>query len=373
MATIRDIFILLKKGLCYSWTICFGIHHTMKNILLVFTGGTIGSEASCGTIATSANAPYRLLQLFEREYSEHSQIDFTTIRPVQILSENITPVFWETLIKAIEAQQPERYDGVIVTHGTDTLAYTAAALSLYFHALNKPILLVSSDRPLDHPKANGLNNFIAAVEFIRQRRETGVFVPYRNAGESTQIHLGSRLASSLQLSGDFISVQNKCYCRFENGVFSEPLFTLQSKTGAAFDLKPDFSKRIALIRPYPGLNYTLFNLDGIDAVLHDLYHSGTACASMHWGADYSLTPFIERCRKQGIPVYLAPSIQSESAYESTRELLEQGAEMLWNLSLECAYVKLLLAYGNFSEDEITRFIERDIAGEHVACAKSNSI
>ena len=337
----------------------------MKNILLVFTGGTIGSEASCGTIATSANAPYRLLQLFEREYSEHSQIDFTTIRPVQILSENITPVFWETLIKAIEAQQPERYDGVIVTHGTDTLAYTAAALSLYFHALNKPILLVSSDRPLDHPKANGLNNFIAAVEFIRQRRETGVFVPYRNAGESTQIHLGSRLASSLQLSGDFISVQNKCYCRFENGVFSEPLFTLQSKTGAAFDLKPDFSKRIALIRPYPGLNYTLFNLDGIDAVLHDLYHSGTACASMHWGADYSLTPFIERCRKQGIPVYLAPSIQSESAYESTRELLEQGAEMLWNLSLECAYVKLLLAYGNFSEGNIHQFIDRDIASEHI--------
>lgn len=335
----------------------------MKKVLLVFTGGTIGSEASGGTIATSAGAPYRLLQLFEREYSEHSQIDFTTIRPVQILSENITPVFWETLIKAIEAQQPERYDGIIVTHGTDTLAYTAAALSLYFHALNKPILLVSSDRPLDHPEANGLKNFIAAVEFIRQRRETGVFVPYRNRGESTQIHLGSRLASSLQLSGDFISVQNKCYCRFENGIFSEPLLTLQNKAGASFDLKPDFSRRIALIRPYPGLNYTLFNLDGIDAVLHDLYHSGTACASMHWGADYSLTPFIERCRKQGIPVYLAPSIQSDSAYESTRELLAQGAEMLWNLSLECAYVKLLLAYGNFNGDAVKEFIDHDLAGE----------
>lgn len=337
----------------------------MKNILLVFTGGTIGSEASCGTIATSANAPYRLLQLFEREYSEHSQIDFTTIRPVQILSENITPVFWETLIKAIEAQQPERYDGIIVTHGTDTLAYTAAALSLYFHALDKPMLLVSSDRTLDHPEANGLNNFIAAVEFIRQRRETGVFVPYRNPGECTQIHLGSRLASSLQLSGDFISVQNKCYCRFENGVFSKPLITLKNKAGGAFDLKPDFSRRIALIRPYPGLNYTLFNLAGIDAVLHDLYHSGTACASMQWGGDYSLTAFIECCRKRGIPFYLAPSIHSDGAYESTRELLEQGAEMLWNLSLECAYVKLLLAYGNFSDSNIHQFIDRDIASEHI--------
>lgn len=337
----------------------------MKNILLVFTGGTIGSEASGGTIATSASAPYRLLQLFERQYPEHSQIDFTTIRPVQILSENIAPAFWETLIKAIEAQLPERYDGIIVTHGTDTLAYTAAALSLYFHALDKPMLLVSSDYPLDHPEANGLSNFIAAVEFIRQRRETGVFVPYRNPGESTQIHWGSRLASSLQLSGDFISVQNKSYCRFENGVFSEPLFTFKNKSGAAYDLKPEFSRRIALIRPYPGLNYTLFNLDDIDAVLHDLYHSGTACASMQWGTDGSLLPFIERCRKQAIPVYLAPSIHSDSAYESTRELLEQGAEMLWNLSIECAYIKLLLAYGNFSEDGIKPFLERDLAGEHI--------
>lgn len=345
----------------------------MKNILLVFTGGTIGSQTVGGTIATSDTAPYRLLQLFKQHYSEYPQIDFTTICPVQILSENIAPAFWETLIKAIEAQHPERYDGIIVTHGTDTLAYTAAALSLYFHALAKPMLLVSSDRPLDHPEANGLNNFIAAVEFIRQRRETGVFVPYRNPGENTQIHLGSRLASSLQLSGDFISVQNKSYCRFENGVFSEPLITLKNTIGAAYDLKPDFSKRIALIRPYPGLNYTLFNPEGIDAVLHDLYHSGTACASMQWGTDGSLLPFIERCRKQGIRLYLAPSIHSDSAYESTLELLEQGAVMLWNQSIECAYVKLLLGYGNFSDEAIQRFIEQDLAGEHVDGTKNHPV
>lgn len=336
----------------------------MKNILLVFTGGTIGSRAEGGAIATSEEAPYRLLQLFEQQYRKHQQIDFTTLRPVQILSENLAPAFWETLIAAIEAQQPERYDGIIITHGTDTLAFTASALSLYFHALKLPILLVSSDRPLDDPEANGLGNFIAAVEFIRQRGETGVFVPYRNRGESTQIHLGSRLASSLQLSGDFISAQRQSYCDFENGLFSEPYFRIPDKT-EIFALKPDFSKRILLIRPYPGLDYSCIDLDNADAVLHDLYHSGTACSSLQWGSNFSLVPFIEYCQNRNVPVYLAPSIKSENAYQSTRELMDRGATMIWNLSIECAYVKLLLAYGNFSGEAIDRFILTDIAGEHV--------
>jgi len=79
------------------------------------------------------------------------------------------PGVWQTLITAIEAQHPEHYDGIIITHGTDTLAYTAAALSFYFNAIKIPILLVSSDYPLDDSKANGLDNFMCAVEFIRQK------------------------------------------------------------------------------------------------------------------------------------------------------------------------------------------------------------
>ena len=121
-----------------------------------------------------------------------------------------------------------------------------------------------------------------------------------------------------------------------------------------------------MIKPYPGLNYAHFNLENVDAVLHDLYHSGTACASTQWGENYSLLEFIKRCGEQDIKVYLAPAIKSADAYQSTRALIEQGAEMIWNMSIEAAYVKLMLAYGNFSdEQQIMAFIDRDIAGEHV--------
>jgi L-asparaginase len=132
------------------------------------------------------------------------------------------------------------------------------------------------------------------------------------------------------------------------------------------NLKPRFSKRILMIKPYPGLNYAHFNLENVDAVLHDLYHSGTACASTQWGKTHSLLEFIKRCREQGIKVYLAPAIKSADAYQSTRALIEQGAEMIWNMSIEAAYVKLMLAYGNFTdEQQIMDFINADIAGEHI--------
>jgi L-asparaginase/Glu-tRNA(Gln) amidotransferase subunit D len=346
----------------------------MKKILVVFTGGTIGSTASEGTINTSSEAPFKLLQLFQQHYKNHQQIQFSTIEPLQILSENLVPCVWQTLITAIEEQQPDQFGGIIITHGTDTLAYTAAALSFYFNAIKIPILLVSSNYPLYDSRANGVENFICAVEFILQSIQTGVFVPYRNQGQTTNLHKGSRLTCSLQLSGDFFSVQGKSFMQFENLKFSrkpalsivEGIATRGIAQTKIPHLKANFSGRILMIKPYPGLNYDRFNLSGVDAVLHDLYHSGTACTSAQWGENYSLVEFIKRCKKQGLKVYLAPVNKSANAYQSTRALINQGAEMIWNMSIEAAYVKLMLAYGNYSDgQQIITFLDMDIAGEHV--------
>jgi L-asparaginase/Glu-tRNA(Gln) amidotransferase subunit D len=342
-------------------------HHTMntKRILLVFTGGTIGSRLTDGTIDTNSAAGFKLLQLFDEQGVDPASVSFKALQPLQILSENLHPGHWQQLIAAIEAEDLRLYDGVIVTHGTDTLAFSAAALGLYFLRLTIPMLLVSSDLPLDDPYANGLPNFLSAVAFIRQLPQCGVFVSYRNPGQSQEIHLATRLASCLQLGSDFISVQAKPFMRFEDGCFRQ-LQTLTDAQRLLTPLKADFSARILLIRPYPGLDYSQFSLDGVDAVLHDLYHSGTACASAAWGERHSLVEFIRHCRQRNLKVYLAPAIKSESVYGSTHELLAEGAEMIWNLSLEAAYAKLLLAYGNFDDHQaISRFLAQDIAWEHV--------
>ena len=86
----------------------------MKNILVVFTGGTIGSVATDGTINTSESTSFKLLRLFQQHYDNHNQIHFDTIQPLQILSENLAPPAWKTLIAAIEAASLHRSASAIV-------------------------------------------------------------------------------------------------------------------------------------------------------------------------------------------------------------------------------------------------------------------
>ena len=333
----------------------------MTNILLVFTGGTIGSQVENGTIDIQTEAGFKLIQGFKERHPAQAQIQFKTLQPVQILSENLHPTIWRHVMTAIEAEDLTEFDGIIVTHGTDTLAFTAATLGIYFHALNIPLLLVSSNLPLDNPEANGLHNFHSAVDYILQGQAPGVFVPYQNPGQALQVHIGTRLSSCLPLSGDFMSVQSKPFMHYADGVFTAH-HPLPPRTPAP-PLHHRFGK-ILLLRPYPGLNYTDYRLEGVDAVLHDLYHSGTACASRQWGSQHSLIDFSQRCQDAKVPLYLAPAMQSEAAYSSTEKLLRHGARMIWNTSLESAYAKLALAYANFDTPQaIETFLEQNIAWE----------
>ncbi|MDD5227518.1 MAG: asparaginase domain-containing protein [Methylococcales bacterium] len=323
----------------------------MKKILVVFTGGTIGSSVNNCTIDTDEKTSFLLLAQFKQRYPQ-SNVTFTTIQPYQILSENLAPKVWSTLITAIENENPQNYDGIIITHGTDTLAYTAAALGFYFHTLNIPIFLVSSHYPLSNENANGLDNFSFAVEKIVTESLTGVFVPYRNPSEKiVTLHKSTRLNCSSQLSNDFFSVLGE---------------NTTSKTIFNIPLKPQFSEQILLIKPYPALNYDHINLENVEAVLHDLYHSGTACTTEKWGKNKSLLHFINRCNTQNVAVYLAPVLKSNSFYQSTFELSLCKATTLWNISIEAAYVKLSLAYGNFADETtIVSFIRQNLADEYI--------
>lgn len=323
----------------------------MKNILVIFTGGTIGSSVHKGAIDTDEKTAFLLLEQFKQRHPQ-TNVNFTTCQPYQILSENISPRIWTTLICEIENANPNAYDGIIVTHGTDTLAYTAAALSLYFHALNVPIFLVSSHLPLSNPLANGLDNFCFAVEKIVTEKLTGVFVPYRNPNDcDVTLHKGSHLTCSPQLSSDFFSVAEMDFVPKAN--FNMPL-------------QPQFSERVLLIKPYPSLNYDHFNLENVDAVLHDLYHSGTACTTLEWGKNYSLLNFIDRCKQENVAVYLAPMFKLTNVYQSIIELENLDITMICNMTLEMAFVKLSLSYGNFKDlSAIISFMQLNLADEYV--------
>ncbi len=337
----------------------------MKNILLVFTGGTIGSSVNNGTIKPTEQARFQLLEQFEENNELAQHVKFTVEQPISVLSENLQPSIWSEIIQAVEVHNLKQFDGVIVTHGTDTLAYTAAALGMYFNWLDIPLLLVSSNYPLAHKQANGLQNFICAVDYICQNKPAGVWVAYQNPGQNTHIHVATRLLSCLPLSGDFISALSKPFMQYASGQF-KCLNDVNLSVKKPKKLIANFTQHIPIIRPYPGLNYDQLNVFQSKVVLHDLYHSGTACVASEQGEN-SLLVFARECQKHRVKLYLSPVPQQLEVYDSMRQLMDSKVEFIFSMSLEAAYAKLLLAYANFDGEQcISQFLHQDLALEHVS-------
>jgi len=318
----------------------------MNKILVIFTGGTIGSISNDGIINVKQNEKnYKLISLYKEHCNSTCPVEFKTIEPLNILSENLNPSAWITIIKSIESEDLSQYNGIIITHGTDTLAYSSSLFSAYFNNLNIPLILVSSDFTLDKENANGLINFDIAIKFIETFNKKGVFVSYKNVGETPKIHFGAKLSTSLQLDCYFTSYKNKPFMEYIGNTFITIDSSLPKIENNTYS-QPIFSDRILLIKPYPGLNYDFFNLDNIDIIVHELFHSGTACTTSQWGDEHSLIPFLKKCQDKNIKVFLAPIESNDEVYQSTEELIDAGAEFLFDQTIESAYAQTLLSHIN---------------------------
>ena len=115
----------------------------MERILVVFTGGTISCRAGAAVMGATADAPYLLLRRYREEREE--TVDFTTASPLTILSENLLPDDWKTIADCVRKRLTPDMAGVVITHGTDTLAYSAAALSFMLAGIGVTLALVAAN------------------------------------------------------------------------------------------------------------------------------------------------------------------------------------------------------------------------------------
>lgn len=348
----------------------------MKNILVVFTGGTIGSKTSGASIDVHADTGYELLRLHEQQYGV--QAKFTVIQPLTLLSENMLPQDWEELIRAIEEASPAHFDGIIITHGTDTLAYTAAALSFRFAASPVPILLTASNYPLDDERSEGVRNFAACVSMIVHDPLPGVFVVFENSDKRMWVHLGTRLRQSEPFTDQFLSIHNEPFGEIMNGRLHVRASKLNPTTGELKDFRkreaylnsPSFAGKILCVRPYPGFRYSHLRLpdnnEQLQAILLEAYHSGTTGIRFA-SAEDSLELFSRACLERNIDLYIAPLKRlSGSRYATSHEVSRYGVVPLVNMSVEAALVKLMLAYGSLADrSEIRRWMERNLFFEIV--------
>lgn len=314
-------------------------------ICAMFTGGTIGSVLDeTGYIGPREGTPFRVLKLYREQFG--TDIEFETIEPYRILSENLEAENIVSLVRAVNAvQERGNVDGIIITHGTDTLQYGSAMMGYIFGGIGIPIVMVSSNYVLDDERANGLTNFHYAVEFIKGRHGTGVFVSYCNTGECPTIHRATRLQPLIPYSDYVASVKDSWYGRYENGNFIlNQAYDVKEGQEAISDNPnklqlSDVSNQVLFLRPYVGMQYPKLT-DEVKVVLHGSYHSGTI------NVGEALQRFVKEAKQRGIPVYLTGLLSDEKAYETVKEYKAIGIQPLHTSSEVAQYCKLWLALSN---------------------------
>lgn len=132
----------------------------MKRILLVATGGTIASRRTCSGLAPALTPQELLAQVPDARF--FCSVD--AVQPISIDSTNINPQHWLLLAKLIQENYPH-FDGFVICHGTDTLAYTAAALSYLIRHTRKPIVLTGAQKPIDQEDTDARQNLLDSLRY----------------------------------------------------------------------------------------------------------------------------------------------------------------------------------------------------------------
>lgn len=314
-------------------------------ILFIFTGGTIGSTEEQGVISARVGKAYSIIAAYEKKYGIDFEYDIK--EPYTEVSENNTGHHIKTLCACVKESLSQTYDGIIITHGSDTLQYSAAALS-YCLGLDTPLVcLVAANAPIEKDSSNALDNLRGAVLFIRTGTGRGVFAVYRNAASHRiRVHRGTRLIGPKAYSDDLSSAKKSIFGEFDRELnfIKSPDHREYPDAIEPFDPKvlSENNNSALMLFSYPAMRYPEIG-EGVRYVIFNTYHSGT----LNTGSDAAKRFFTE-ARERGIPVY-ATGISTGARYSSALLFEELGITPVYELSPVAAYVKLWLAYASGSD------------------------
>ena len=303
-------------------------------ILVIFTGGTIGSRVNNGWISTDATTKYTLIEKFRKNFED--SISFETAEPYFILSENLDANRLNLLINCIDDAVKKDFDGIVITHGTDTLHFSAAAVSHAFANSNIPVVFVSANYPLEDARSNGHANFEGAVRLIQSGIKSGVYISYKNPDGQHFIHAAEKALSFSENDDSIYSMHKKPFGVYENGKI-----TLLNQTAHSKNYKATFcsSPKILVVSATPADSFS-YNLYDYNAVLLRPYHSGTLNIE-----NESFRSFLKAAQKKDLPVFLA-NAPLGTTYETAKEYEALGIIPLPDLSFASVYMKLWARISN---------------------------
>ena len=290
---------------------------------IILTGGTILSEKSSGCFSLSDNQKNEILSLIPNGFEAE------VFSPFFILSEQLDGNYLTSLISMVGDRLGENYSGIIILHGTDTLQYSASALSLAFGNADIPIVLVSSNYILSDRRSNGRDNLYYAFCFLKQKIG-GVFVSYRNKGEKPSIYPGHTLLPHLPYS-DIVHSTGGAFGCFENDSFIRLINEYSVESIGKYTLTK--ASPVLKLSVAPGM--VLPETDRYSAVLIETYHSGTLPTENK--------QFIEFCNNCDKPIYIVGASEGIQ-YSSAKHFDKLGLRVLPPISPIFAYIMLWQKY-----------------------------
>lgn len=322
----------------------------MKQILLLTTGGTIASvESEHGLIPGMDSAA--LLS----DVPEISNLCQLTTRAILNLdSSNLQPKDWQIIANEVFASLSD-YDGIVITHGTDTMAYTASALFYMLKGLHKPVILTGSQLPMKSPGTDAKKNLIDAIRTAITGRP-GIFVVFHS-----RILDGPKVSKIDSFDFNAYDAVDKSpdLGVIQDGqvLFSSPDF---QKPSSSCVLSDQLCNNVVIFQIFPGFSKD-FLIQSIDAGVQGIILRGYGSGNVP-GKGNSLLPALHYAKEKRIPVILGTQCTyggCSSTYETGSLALDAGALSAGSLSIEHALVRLMYLLGQTKDyDQICRFWEQ---------------
>ena len=311
----------------------------MKKFLVAMTGGTIGCYSDNGIISLKKNN-CRAVELFQEKFPESA--DFEIVQPLNILSENLDKSHWETLVNFLSKTDISNYDGIIITHGSDTLSYTSAMLSICLRHFKIPVVITAANYIPDDTRSNAVENIRSAVSVINEFTH-GIFTVYKNHGDDfCTVYLSNDIQEADRFLGKFSSFCGEPFGKVYDGIFTKiSSVAVPEIQPPVFENKLSLKNDVLMIHPYPSMLYSAITIpESVKAVLQVTYHSCTAKTD---GFENALD-FLKICQQKNIPFYIT-AVKESSVYETSNILFQSGAIPIYNMSDEMSFCTLLLESG----------------------------
>ncbi|MDE1827024.1 MAG: Glu-tRNA(Gln) amidotransferase subunit GatD [Thaumarchaeota archaeon] len=334
----------------------------LPKILLISTGGTIASKIDYRTGGVYPALTAAEINASVPEISKIANIDTEVL--FSEYSENLLPEHWIKIAEKINSYSRSEYKGIIVAHGTDTMQYTAAALSFSLSGFPKPVVLVGSQRSSDRPSSDAALNLISAARFIVETSADGIFVAMHNSISDDEVacHWGTRVRknhtskrNAFQTIGGSPSFIVK-----KDVIEKNPLFNPVKKS---YTPKISFNSQVMLIKYHPGLDPKLIDY-AISSGYKAIIFEGTGLG--HVGK--VMYESIKHAKKRGLFIGMTSQcidgVVRMTVYDSGRDLLNLGVIPLGNMIPETALVKAMWALGNTKDvSEMEKIMQENIALE----------